>query len=85
MQVWEFEHKVRAIDDLTVIVRAPRNTVIAAPFAWVNAAVASTRITKYGTNRLDPCLGALEWSIVDGSGKEPHGGSRLDTVRASYQ
>ena len=83
MNVRDFENAVRAIDRIRVVIRAGRNIQVG-DFTWANGAHEGQSLTVYTRNRIQPRIGDLEFSVIDGDGSEVHGATRLRTIRQSY-
>ena len=84
MNVGDFENAVRAVDRIRVVIRAGKNTQVG-DFAWANGAPEGQSLTVYTRNRIQPRVGDLEFSVIDGYGSEPYGGTLLRNIRLSYR
>ena len=84
MRVDDFEDAVWAIDSIRVVVRARRSSPVG-DFNWDNAAPGTQRLTAYTNRRIQARVGALEFSVIDGHGGEPHGRMLLRTLRQTYR
>ncbi len=83
MNVSDFEDAVRAVDRIRVVIRATKNTEVR-DFNWANAAQETQSLTDYMRIRIQSRIDDLEFSVIDGHGGEPHGRTRLRTIRQSY-
>ncbi len=84
MNVGEFEDAVRAVDRIRVVIRAGRNIQVE-DFTWANGASEGQSLTDYMRIRIQPRIGDLEFSVIDGHGSEPHGRTLLRNIRQSYR
>lgn len=84
MNVGDFEDAVRAVDRITVVIRARRNVNVG-NFTWANGAAEGQSLTVYMRNRIEARVGDLEFSVIDGHGSEPHGRTLLRNIRRTYR
>ena len=84
MTVQELEDKVWAQDLIRVVVRAAASIQIG-NYTHKNAAQADWRITEFLEKRLAPVLKGLQVVVLMGDGEQPHGGTLLSSIRASYK
>jgi len=84
MTVQELEDKVWAQDLIRVVVRAAASIQIG-NYTHKNAAQADWRITEFLEKRLAPVLKGLQVVVLMGDGEQPHGGTLLNSIRASYK
>ncbi len=83
MRVWEFEEAVLRIEEVLVRVRAPVNTEVG-DYDFERKASRNMTVTQWVATRLSPRLGDLEVAIIDGSFTHPHGRTKIETLRSSY-
>ncbi|MCC7248007.1 MAG: hypothetical protein IT473_05220 [Lysobacter sp.] len=84
MKVWEFEEKVRAVEGITIVIRALPDATVA-DYKWKRAADSGWRINELLENRINECIKPYGCLVLDGTGQQPHGGTKLPTVRDSYK
>lgn len=82
--VAEFEAQVKEIEDIVVLIRAPRNSKIKS-YTYTKKAAGNASINSFRETRLKPFIGEYEISIFDGNFAEnPHGRTQLSKLRESY-
>jgi len=84
MSVAEFEAKVLEKEEIVIRVRAPAGTVVGA-YQYDRKAAGSQSTTDWIEGRIKPLLVGYEFSIIDGDHSTPHGRTKLDNVRKSYE
>lgn len=82
--VREFEAKVLTREEIVVVIRAPASTLVD-DYEYERKAAGNTSVTDYIEVRLKPCLGEHEFTIVNGDYTNPHGRTKLSTLRESYE
>lgn len=83
--VGEFEEKVKLIEDIVLIIRAPKDTKIS-NYGYKNRAADNTSLSDYISTRLKPLLKDYQFSIYDGNFAEnPHGKTSLARIRKTYE
>lgn len=84
MKVEEFEDAVWERDGVRIAVRAPRDTDIGTPYEYERALDEGRTVKDLRNLRIEPCLGDLEYDILDGDFETPNGRMKLKTLRESY-
>lgn len=84
MTVEKLEKKVWAQDGIRIVIRAASDDKVKS-YTQKNAAQASWRITQFLEKRITPLLEGQEVIVLQGNGKEPHGGTLLRVIRATYR
>lgn len=82
--VADFEKKVLDKEEIVLIVRAPRNAFVG-DYDYDRAAKSSFSITEWIEHRVRNLVGDHQIVIVDGSYSQPHGRTKLETLRNSYR
>ena len=85
MDVEEFEEAVWETDGVRVAVRAPRNAEICNKYEYERALEGGKTVKDLRRLRIEPCLGDLEYEILDGDFETPNGRVRLKSIRESYR
>ncbi len=67
-----------------VTIRAPRNEEIG-DYNYKRAMDKGASLQKFKEDRLEPVLKGHEYEIIDGDHETPHGRTKLERVRNSYQ
>lgn len=83
MRVTEFEAVVREIEEIVICIRAPTSTEVD-DYDYERQAAAGTSVTEWLRTRVIPKLDGNQVRVIDGYYHEPHGRTRLRTLRASY-
>lgn len=83
MRVTEFEAAVLEIEEIVIRIRAPTSVEVG-DYEYERQAAAGTSVTEWLRTRVVPKLDGYQVSVVDGYSNEPHGRTRLRTLRASY-
>ena len=84
MKAIEFEQQVWAIEGIRIVLRTDKDTDVK-DYGKKNAADEGLRITELIEKRIAPCIGAIQVSVIQGDGKEPHGRVSLRTIRNGYK
>lgn len=84
MRVEEFVDELWETDGVRISVWAPRDTEIDAPYEYTRALDGSRTVKDLRRLRIEPCLGSLEYEILDGDFETPNGKMKLNTLRDSY-
>jgi len=82
--VRELEAKVFALEDVVLVIRAPASTLVN-DYTYERKAAGTSSVSDYVEGRLKPCLGDHEYAIINGDHVQPHGRTRLSTLRDSYE
>lgn len=83
ISVAEFEAKVQEKEEVVIKVRAPRGSMVE-DYEYTRKSAGTQSMTEWMENRIKPCLGSFEVEIIDGEYAKPHGRTRMETLRASY-
>lgn len=82
--VRDFEAKVSRLEEVTLVVRAPSNAMVE-DYSYERKAASNASLTEWIEQRIKPCLGAYEFTILDGNhAVNPHGKTSLKTLRNGY-
>lgn len=84
MKVWEFEEEVMRIEEVLIRVRAPIDAEVD-DYGFSRRASGNTSVTNWTSGRLHPRLRDREVSIIDGNYQHPHGRTKMQTLRQSYE
>jgi hypothetical protein len=84
MSVAEFEAKILEKEEIVIRVRAPAGTLVGA-YNYDRKAAGNQSTTDWIEGRIKPLLGGNEFSIIDGDHSTPHGRTKLENVRNSYE
>ncbi len=84
MRVGEFEQAVFDTEDIVIRIRAPRGEEVD-DNEYVRQASGTTSVSHWLDTRIYPRMRGHEVSIVDGNGQTPHGLTKLETLRTSYE
>lgn len=82
--VRELEAKILEREEVVVVIRAPSSTVVG-DYDYERKAAGNTTVTDYIEGRLKPCIGNNEFAIINGDHTNPHGRTKLSTLRDSYE
>lgn len=81
--VKDLEDDVWRVEQLRIIVRAPKNSVTPV-YDYKRAAANDTTIQEFKKNRLNTVISQCEYVILNGDLEEPHGKTKLSSIRSSY-
>ena len=84
MRVRDFEQAVFEIEEVAIRIRAPLNEEVD-DYEYERQASGRTSATSWLDTRIRPKLRGHQVSIVDGSGQTPHGRTKLERLRATYE
>lgn len=82
--VRELEAKILDREEVVVVVRAPASATVN-DYEYERKAAGNSSLTDYIEGRLKPCLGDYEFTIINGDHTQPHGRTKLSTLRDSYE
>lgn len=82
--VSQFEQKVNGMEDLKVVIRAGKNTLVP-DYPFERKASGNCNITNFINQRIRPLVGDLEVEILDGNAIQPHGRTLLSTCRDTFE
>ena len=84
ISVAEFEAKVLEQEEIVLKVRAPAGTKVE-DYDYSRKAAGNKSTTDWLEGRVKPCLDGNEVVVIDGDYSTPHGRTKLNTLRASYE
>ena len=84
MRVSEFEQAVFELEDIVIRIRARVGEEVD-DYDYARQASGATSVTNWLYTRICPRMRGHEVSIVDGNGQTPHGRTKVETLRASYE
>ena len=83
MRIDEFEEAVLALEEIVIRIRAPVGAEVD-EYDYMRQASGTSSVTDWLHKRIYPRLGDYEVCIIDGTWRNPHGRTKLDTLRSSY-
>jgi hypothetical protein len=83
VKISEFEEQVFELEEVRIVVRAPRGGMVDA-YSYEKKASKTQQINDWLDMRVRPKIGDFEVVIVSGQGLHPHGRTKMDTLRDSY-
>lgn len=81
--VAQLEQEVYELEEVRIVVRAPKNTVVG-DFVHVRKAPGNSTVTEWQNNRIKPLLNGYEVVVIDGDGHTARGSNKMETLRRSY-
>jgi len=86
ISVREFERKVRALEEISIVIHAPASTLVP-DYDYSRQSAATASLTQWQNSRIRPLLGALEYSLINSNyaPETPNGRTKMETIRASYE
>lgn len=84
ISIAEFEAKVLAKEEIVIRVRAPSGAKVD-DYDYERKAAGNQSTTDWLDGRIRPLLGGYEVEVVGGDYAAPHGRTKLDTLRSSYE
>jgi hypothetical protein len=84
ISVAEFEAKVLEKEEIVIKVRAPKGAMVA-DYDYSRKAAGSQSTTDWLEGRIKPCISDFEIAVIDGEYSNPHGRTKLDTLRSGYE
>ncbi|MBR8457152.1 hypothetical protein KDW07_08280 [Burkholderia dolosa] len=81
--VAEFEKKVLEVEEILLLVRAPTGTQVD-DYDYQRKATDGDSISDWLERRIKPLVAGHQVVIVDGSYTQPHGRTKLGTLRSGY-
>ncbi len=84
ISVAEFEAKVLAQEEIVIRIRANSGTKVS-DYTYERKAAGSQSITDWLDGRIRPLLNGHEVVVIDGDYTTPHGRTKLETLRSSYE
>ena len=83
MRIAEFEAAVLEVEEIVIRIRVRLDTEVG-DYNYERQAAAETSVTEWLRTRVIPRLANNQVCVIDGYLNEPHGRTRLRTLRASY-
>ncbi|HKZ09962.1 MAG TPA: hypothetical protein VJL61_04535 [Rhodanobacteraceae bacterium] len=84
ISVAEFEAKVLAKEEIVIKIRAPSGTKVD-DYDYERKAAGNQSTTDWLDGRVKPLIDGHEVDVVGGDYAVPHGRTKLDTLRSSYE
>ncbi|NJD06069.1 MAG: hypothetical protein FIA97_06175 [Methylococcaceae bacterium] len=84
ISVAEFEAKVLEQEEIVIKVRAPSGAKVS-DYKYERKAAGSQSTTDWLEGRIKPLLSGHEVVVIDGDYTTPHGRTKLDRLRKSYE
>lgn len=83
IKVSEFEDQVFELEEVRVVVRAPKGSLVE-PYSYEKKAAKGQQTNDWLEARVKTKIGDFEVVIVSGEGLQPHGRTKMETLRDSY-
>jgi hypothetical protein len=84
ISVKEFETKVLKLEEIVIRVRAPSGAKVE-DYEYARKAAGSQSVSDWLEGRIKPLIGDYEVDVLDGNYATPHGRTKLETLRSSYE
>lgn len=84
ISVGEFESKVLEQEEIVIKIRAPIGSMVK-DFTYERKAAGNQSITDWLDGRIRPLINNNEVVIIDGEYTNPHGRTKLERLRNSYE
>ncbi len=84
ISVAEFEAKVLEKEEIVIKVRAPASTQVE-DYNYDRKAAGTQSVSDWLEGRIKPALDGHEVVVIDGDYTTPHGRTKLDRLRKSYE
>ena len=81
--VLEFEKRVFQLEEIVIVIRATRGTMVE-EYEFKRKAADNSSVTDWLETRIYPRTGENQIEVIGGNYSQPHGRTRLDTLRATY-
>lgn len=83
ISVSELERKIFELEEIRVIIRQGKESKVP-NYPYERKASITTSITDLIDTRIRPLIGDAEVVTINGEGLQPHGRTKVETVRNSY-
>ncbi len=83
VSVSELEQKIFELEEVRVVIRKKREGQVS-NYDYKRKASATTSVTDLIETRIKPLIGDADVVVVNGQGLQPHGRTKVETVRNSY-
>lgn len=84
ISVKEFEAKVLEKEEIVIRIRAPASTKVD-DYEYERKAAGNQSTTDWLDGRIRPLIGGFEVDVLAGDYATPHGRTKLETLRSSYE
>ena len=84
MTIHELEQKIFEIEEFRVVIRAPHWEQVG-DYDYQRKADRGGSLSNWCRSRLEPLLNGRQYLVLDGICGIPHGRTKLETLRASYE
>ncbi len=84
MNAWQIEQQVFELEEVRIILRCPWNQDFE-DYLYERKAAGNASITEWLDQRVRPLIGNIQVVVVNGSGEIPHGRTKMEKLRASYE
>lgn len=84
ISIAEFEAKVLEKEEIVIKVRAPASTQVE-DYDYDRKAAGTQSVTDWLEGRVKPALDGHEVVVIDGDYTTPHGRTKLERLRKSYE
>jgi hypothetical protein len=84
ISVSEFEAKVLEIEEIVIRVRASSSAKVL-DYTYERKAAGNQTVADWLDGRIRPLINRLEVSVIGGDCTSPHGRTKLETLRSSYE
>ena len=79
----QLEERIFELEEIVLVVRG-KTTQPVGDYAYERKAAGNQSVTDWIEGRLKKSIGDLEFQIISGDYTQPHGRTKLETLRASY-
>lgn len=84
MKATEIENMVFELEEVRIVIRATWNQELG-DFKYDRKAANTTSVSEWLDQRIRPLLNGHDVVVINGSGELPHGRTRMDRLRQSYE
>lgn len=84
ISVAEFEAKVFEQEEILIKIRAPSSAKVS-DYSYTRKAAGTQSTSDWLEGRIKPLIGEFEVSVIDGAYATPHGRTKLERLRSSYE
>lgn len=82
--IYVFEQQVSNLEEVSITVRAPGGDLVP-EYPYSRKAAGNVSVKEWLETRVTPLIPKLDVTITNGYGENPHGRTKMDTVRNSYK
>lgn len=83
VSVSDLEQKIFELEEVRVVIRQKKDGQVP-NYNYKRKASATTSITDLIETRIKPIIGDADVVVINGQGLQPHGRTKVETVRNSY-